>query len=69
MKSLKWGVSAAAVLLVGCGQTGALVLPSDPKADQRVHYLLYKNPSARADSVSDSSQSKDSSTSSTTVSP
>lgn len=70
MKSLKWSVSAA-VLLVGCGQTGALVLPSDPEADQRVHYLLYKNLPAQTDRVSDSSssQSKDLAISPLTVSP
>lgn len=29
--------------LVGCGQTGALQLPSDPNYDKRAQYLLYKN--------------------------
>lgn len=27
--------------MVGCGQTGALRLPSDPNVDSRAHYLLY----------------------------
>lgn len=33
----------ATTVLVGCGQTGALQLPSDPNYDKRAQYLLYKN--------------------------
>lgn len=29
-------------LIVGCGQTGALQLPSDPNYDKRAQYLLHK---------------------------
>ncbi|MDV2453877.1 MULTISPECIES: LPS translocon maturation chaperone LptM [Acinetobacter] len=29
------------VLLVGCGQSGALQLPNDPNYDKRAKYLLY----------------------------
>lgn len=29
--------------LVGCGQSGALQLPSDPNYDKRAKYLLYPN--------------------------
>lgn len=29
--------------LIGCGQSGALQLPSDPNYDKRVKYLLYPN--------------------------
>lgn len=35
-------------LMVGCGQTGALQLPSDPYYDKRAQYLLYKNTEAQA---------------------
>lgn len=37
-------------LMVGCGQTGALQLPSDPNYDKRAQYLLYKNAAAQAKS-------------------
>lgn len=33
----------ATSVLVGCGQTGALQLPSDPNYDKRAQYMLYKN--------------------------
>lgn len=29
------------MMMVACGQSGALQLPSDPKLDQRAKYLLY----------------------------
>ena len=29
------------VVLVGCGQSGALQLPNDPNYDKRAKYLLY----------------------------
>ena len=29
--------------LIGCGQSGALQLPSDPNYDKRAKYLLYDN--------------------------
>jgi len=29
--------------LIGCGQSGALQLPSDPNYDKRAKYLLYPN--------------------------
>ncbi len=37
----------ATTVLVGCGQTGALQLPSDPNYDKRAQYLLYKNSQAQ----------------------
>ncbi|ENV56283.1 LPS translocon maturation chaperone LptM [Acinetobacter soli] len=30
--------------MLGCGQTGALHLPSDPNYDKRAKYLLYSQP-------------------------
>lgn len=33
----------ASILITGCGQTGALQLPSDPNYDKRAQYLLYKD--------------------------
>lgn len=30
-------------LLVACGQSGALMLPSDPNYDKRSQYLIYPN--------------------------
>lgn len=33
----------AAGLLSACGQSGALMLPSDPNYDKRSQYLLYPN--------------------------
>lgn len=37
----------ATTVLVGCGQTGALQLPSDPNYDKRAQYLLYENSQAK----------------------
>lgn len=34
---------ATGVALVGCGQSGALQLPSDQNYDKRAKYLLYPN--------------------------
>ena len=34
---------ATAFALVGCGQSGALQLPSDQNYDKRAKYLLYPN--------------------------
>lgn len=34
---------ATGFALVGCGQSGALQLPSDPNYDKRAKYLLYPN--------------------------
>ena len=34
---------ATGFALVGCGQSGALQLPSDPDYDKRAKYLLYPN--------------------------
>lgn len=34
---------ATSVMLVGCGQSGALHMPNDPDYDKRAKYLLYKN--------------------------
>lgn len=31
------------MLMAGCGQTGALQLPSDPNYDKRSQYLIYNN--------------------------
>ena len=31
------------VVLVGCGQSGALQLPNDPNYDKRAKYLLYRD--------------------------
>lgn len=39
----------ATTVLVGCGQTGALQLPSDPNYDKRAQYLLYKNSQAETE--------------------
>ncbi|MDM1285209.1 LPS translocon maturation chaperone LptM [Acinetobacter indicus] len=33
----------ASFVLVGCGQSGVLQLPSDPNYDKRAKYLLYPN--------------------------
>lgn len=30
-------------LLVACGQSGALMLPSDPNYDKRSQYLIYRD--------------------------
>ena len=37
-------VLATGFALVGCGQSGALQLPSDPNYDKRAKYLLYSQP-------------------------
>ena len=34
-------LASIASVLRACGQSGALVLPSDPDYDKRSHYLLY----------------------------
>lgn len=39
---------ASSLLLVGCGQSGALQLASDPNLDKRAHYLLQSNPVNKA---------------------
>lgn len=36
-------VLTAAMLMVGCGQSGALQLPSDQNFDKRARYLLTSN--------------------------
>ena len=33
----------SSILLLACGQSGALQLPSDPNYDKRAKYLLYRN--------------------------
>lgn len=38
------------ILISGCGQMGALQLPSDPKLDPRSEYLIYKNKAAATQS-------------------
>lgn len=44
MRTFICGVGAlVTVLLAGCGQTGALQLPSDPNYDKRAKYLIYKD--------------------------
>ena len=44
MRMFICGVSAlVTVLFTGCGQTGALQLPSDPNYDKRAKYLLHTN--------------------------
>lgn len=37
-------------LLVGCGQSGNLQLPSDPNYDKRARYMLYPNVDATSQS-------------------
>lgn len=39
----KIALLAAASVLSACGQSGALMLPSDPNYDKRSQYLLYPN--------------------------
>ena len=41
-------VWVTATLLAGCGQSGALQLPSDPNYDKRARYLLYPHHSPSA---------------------
>ena len=36
-------ICATGLVLVGCGQSGALQLPNDPNYDKRAKYLLYPN--------------------------
>ncbi|MFX4307652.1 lipoprotein [Acinetobacter soli] len=43
--------------MLGCGQTGALHLPSDPNYDKRAKYLLYSQP--QSDKTSKDKTSKD----------
>jgi predicted small lipoprotein YifL len=33
----------SSLVMMGCGQSGALHLPNDPNYDKRAKYLLYKN--------------------------
>jgi len=39
---------ASSWILVGCGQSGALQLPSDPNFDKRARYMLYPNPVSKS---------------------
>ncbi len=43
-------------LLVGCGQSGNLQLPSDPNYDKRARYMLYPNVDATSQSHKQQSQ-------------
>lgn len=43
-------------LLVGCGQSGNLQLPSDPNYDKRARYMLYPNVDATSQSQKPQSQ-------------
>ncbi|MBV6551946.1 LPS translocon maturation chaperone LptM [Acinetobacter soli] len=43
--------------MLGCGQTGALHLPSDPNYDKRAKYLLYSQPQSDKTSTPDHSAS------------
>lgn len=47
----------ATTLFVGCGQTGALQLPSDPNLDKRSQYMLYKG-TERTDQSQKNAQNK-----------
>lgn len=49
-------------LISGCGQSGALVLPSDPNYDKRSHYLLYPNPEQKPAQTTEKTTSETSST-------
>ncbi|MBK0063893.1 MULTISPECIES: LPS translocon maturation chaperone LptM [unclassified Acinetobacter] len=40
------GLLSVGTFLVGCGQSGALQLPSDPNYDKRAKYLLYSSKDA-----------------------
>lgn len=46
-------VLLSCVVLIACGQSGALQLPSDPNHDKRAKYLLYKNETSPAKVSSD----------------
>lgn len=48
-----------AIMLAGCGQTGALHLPNDPNYDKRSQYLIYKDKD-RKDVQNQTEQSNDS---------
>lgn len=45
-----------ATLLVGCGQSGNLQLPSDPNYDKRARYMLYPNVDAASPAQKQQSQ-------------
>ncbi|GAA5014453.1 lipoprotein [Acinetobacter puyangensis] len=45
--------------LVACGQSGALMLPSDPNYDKRSEYLLYKKDKQTVQETQSSSQPSD----------
>lgn len=44
MRTIMCGVSLvlATLPLMGCGQTGPLVLPNDPVENRKTQYLIYK---------------------------
>lgn len=42
--------------MVGCGQTGALQLPSDPNYDKRAQYLLHKKTDSQPQSQNQTEQ-------------
>jgi predicted small lipoprotein YifL len=44
MRTIMGGTSLVlvALTLVGCGQTGPLVLPNDPNENRKTQYLIYK---------------------------
>lgn len=47
------------LVLVGCGQSGALHLPKDSNQDKRAHYLIYPNQDPEAQrNAQQQSQSK-----------
>lgn len=47
---------ATGFALVGCGQSGALQLPSDPNYDKRAKYLLYPNVDSKQQSEQQQSE-------------
>ncbi|CAG69417.1 MULTISPECIES: LPS translocon maturation chaperone LptM [Acinetobacter] len=52
---------ATSLSLLGCGQTGALHLPSDSKHDKGAKYLIYSHPEAehtQKDSAKESAASQ-----------
>lgn len=61
-------LSACAVLLSACGQSGALYLPNDPNQDKRAQFLLYseKDTAKTTESKDSSVQADASSVESTT---